>query len=60
MFKLGDKVITGVYISTKFQPMASGIIVGVHGGYCDVDTMSLHGGAPWIIQYRNTHMKCED
>ena len=37
--------------------MANGKIVAIHSGYCDVDIMSLHGGAPWIVQETNSSLR---
>ena len=51
---VGQKVWTTVSVNGITQRMASGIITAVHSGYCEVDVMSLHGGAPWV-QYHNTH-----
>jgi hypothetical protein len=48
--KIGDLVETAVYVLNKRIPMSKGIVVAIHPGYCEVDIMSLHGGAPWIIQ----------
>lgn len=50
MFKIGDKVYTTVFSLGKQQKMSLGIIVAVHSGYYDVDIMSIHGGAPWIVK----------
>ena len=51
VFKIGQKVWTGVWVMGKWQRMAVGIITAVYSGYYDVDIMSLHGGAPWITQH---------
>ncbi len=57
----GQKVFTTVSRGGEVVRMASGIVVGVHSGYCDVDVMSLHGGAPWIQQHSNSSLElCED
>jgi hypothetical protein len=56
---VGRKVRSGVWVGGTWQPMALGIIVAVHSGYCDVDIMGLHGGAPWVVQYTNTSLRAE-
>jgi len=48
-FSIGDLVETGVYIFGERIPMSKGRITSIHSGYCKVDIMSLHGGAPWIV-----------
>lgn len=56
---VGRRVRSGVWVGGTWQPMALGIIVAVHSGYCDVDIMGLHGGAPWVVQYTNTSLREE-
>jgi hypothetical protein len=51
MFTVGQMVETAVYVGRDRVPMSKGRIVAVHSGYCDVDVMSHHGGAPWIQSY---------
>ena len=53
----GQYVWTTVTVNGKTQRMAKGEIVGIHSGYCDVDVMSLHGGAPWIQQHDNSSLE---
>ena len=48
--KVGDMVETCVFVLGERIPMAHGRVVAIHGGYCDVDVMSHHGGRPWIRQ----------
>ena len=45
---VGQAVWTCVFACGIKQRMAKGIITEVHSGFCAVDIMSLHGGAPWI------------
>lgn len=54
---LGKKVWTTVSAGGQTVRMAQGIVVGVHSGYCDVDVMSLHGGAPWIQKHTTTSLE---
>lgn len=56
--EIGDKVYTGVYVGRKYIKMSPGIIVdqSSDGSVSDVDIMSLHGGAPWIIKERTDHL----
>jgi len=54
MIHVGSKVETSVSVAGERRPMAIGIVVSTHDGYCKVDIMSLHGGAPWIID-ADTH-----
>ena len=56
-FCVGQKVYTTVNVGGKTQRMAVGVIVRIHSGYCDVDVMSHHGGAPWIQQHTNTSLE---
>jgi hypothetical protein len=56
-FQAGQKVRTGVWVGCDWHEGSPGIVVAVHDGYCDVDIMGLHGGAPWIVQYTNTSME---
>jgi len=55
--KVGQTVETSVSVCGERRPMATGKIVAVHSGYCDVDIMSLHGGNPWIIYPTNTSLR---
>jgi hypothetical protein len=48
-FKIGQRVTTGIYVGGEFMPMCQGDVVAVHDGFCEIDRMSLHGGAPWIV-----------
>ncbi len=50
---VGQHVWTTVSHYGKVQKMTEGIVTDVHSGYCEVDIMSLHGGAPWIVYYAN-------
>lgn len=34
-----------------------GVVTAIYSGYCDVDVMSLHGGAPWIQQHTTTSLE---
>jgi hypothetical protein len=52
-FRVGQRVWTTICCGNLPQRMAEGVVVGLHSGYCDVDVMSLHGGAPWIQQHAN-------
>lgn len=53
LFRVGQFVQTLVFIGAKSQPMAKGKVVAVHSGFCEVDIMSLHGGAPWVVYHPN-------
>lgn len=55
--KVGDHVRTGVYVLGEYRPMEDGYIVATHSGYCDVDVMSHHGGAPWIKKIEHTCLR---
>ena len=54
---VGQKVWTSVSVGGARNRMAQGVIVAVHDGYCDVDIMSLHGGAPWIVKQTNSALE---
>lgn len=56
MFKVGDKVHTCVFVAGVRQKMSAGIVTAIHSGWCEVDVMSLHGGAPWIRFESNSHL----
>ncbi len=56
-FKVGQRVWTTVMTNGVTQRMARGIVVAIHSGYCDVDVMSLHGGAPWVQQHANASLE---
>jgi len=56
-WSIGQKVWTTVSVSGETRRMAKGEITGIHSGYCDVDVMSLHGGAPWIQQHTNQSLE---
>ena len=57
--KVGDKVMTGVFVLGRFQPMSPGIVTAQtpDGTVSDVDVMSLHGGAPWIRKEATSHLQ---
>ena len=46
--RVGDHVRCHVAIGHDLIPMHIGIVTELCSGYCMVDRMSLHGGAPWI------------
>jgi len=56
-WRVGQKVWTSVSFGGVRKRMTQGVIVAVHSGYCDVDVMSLHGGAPWIVQQTNSALE---
>ncbi len=53
----GQKVQCGVYVCGEYRPTYTGVVTQVYSGYCDVDIMSLHGGAPWIVKQPNSHLR---
>ncbi len=57
--KIGDRVQVGVYVGRKWVPMHAGIVVSqtFDGSVFGVDIMSLHGGAPWVIQEQANHLR---
>lgn len=56
--RIGQRVWTTVTVAGKRQRISSGIITGVHSGFCDVDVMPpFGGGAPWIQQHTNTSLE---
>ena len=57
VWSYGQYVWTTVSVNGQTQRMAKGVITGIHSGYCDVDVMSLHGGAPWIQQHTNSSLE---
>lgn len=56
-FRVGQRVWTTVTVAGTIRRMAMGIVVGIQSGYCDVDVMSLHGGAPWIQKHSDTSLE---
>lgn len=56
---VGDKVQTGVYVLGEWTSLQTGIVVSrsCDGTVCGVDVMSLHGGAPWVLQERTDHLR---
>lgn len=52
--RLGDMVQTAVFVGAERVPMATGRVVAIRNGSCDIDIMSHHGGAPWIVS-KPTH-----
>ena len=59
--KVGDKVITGVYVCGKWKAMRTGIIVQrIDDQLVKVDIGSLHGCAPWIQIEQESHLKLEE
>lgn len=48
--KIGDKVVTGVFVLGEFKPVYTGIVVAQNcdGTVSDVDVGSITGGRPWI------------
>ncbi len=57
--KIGDKVRSGVYVLNEWRPMHTGIVVSqtADGSVSGVDRMSLHGGAPWVVQEQTSHLR---
>lgn len=57
--KVGDTVQTGVSVLGNWVPMSVGIVVSQTSdrSVSGVDIMSLHGGAPWVIQEQTTHLR---
>ena len=55
--KVGSFVQCGIYRGADFVPMAKGTIVKDRNGYYEVDIMSHHGGAPWIVSYGYSEVK---
>lgn len=57
--KIGDKVMTGVFVAGEFVPMHPGIVIAQtpDGSISDVDVMSLHGGRPWIHKEITAHLQ---
>ncbi len=47
--KTGDTVRTGVYVCGEWKPMYLARVTRIiDDQLCEVDKMSLHGGAPWL------------
>ena len=60
MFKVGDRVRTGVYVCGEWKGCELGIVTRVvDSGTIEVDVMSLHGGRPWIKLERADHCQLE-
>lgn len=59
--RLGDKVRTGVFVNGEWRPGSPGFVVSqtADGSISGVDIMSLHGGAPWVLQERTDHLRKE-
>ena len=55
--KTGSRVRSHVSVMGERHPMHLGIVVHDYGDTCDVDRMSLHGGAPWITQHTNDSLE---
>ena len=57
--KIGDKVQCGVYVLGEWKPTNTGIVVSQtsDGSVSGVDRMSLHGGAPWVVQEATSHLR---
>lgn len=57
--KVGDKVQCGVYVLGEWKPTNIGIVVSQtsDGSVSGVDRMSLHGGAPWVVQEATSHLR---
>ena len=57
--RVGDKVQTGVYVFGEWKPMQTGFVVAqsFDGSTSDVDIMSHHGGAPWVIKEATHHLR---
>ena len=62
MFKVGDRVRIGVYVNRGWIPAELGEVVSVSSDtmLLEVDTMSLHGGKPWIHLVRADHCRLEN
>lgn len=58
---VGDRVRTGCYVCGEWRASSPGIVVSMSGDgtMAQVDTMSLHGGAPWIHTERVDHLRWE-
>jgi hypothetical protein len=56
---VGDKVETAVFIGMERKPMSIGIVVSQSAdkSLSDVDIMSLHGGAPWVVTEATIHLR---
>jgi hypothetical protein len=49
--QVGSRVRCGIYVMGVWVPMHSGIVThDYRDGTYDVDRMSQHGGAPWIVR----------
>lgn len=57
MMKPGQKVQCGVYVCGEYRPTYIGVVTRVCSGYCEVDIMGLHGGAPWVIKKTNSELR---
>lgn len=57
--KIGDKVVTGVFVLGEFKPVYTGIVVAQTGDgtVSDVDVGSLHGCRPWIHKENTSHLR---
>jgi hypothetical protein len=50
-----------VYVCNEWKPMNLGVVVAISndGQLARVDTMSLHGGAPWVHNEQISHLRKE-
>lgn len=58
--KTGSRVRSYVSVMGERHPMHIGIVVRDYGDTCDVDRMSLHGGAPWIVREAKSCLAIEN
>ncbi len=56
---IGDKVEYGIHVLGKWVPSGIGIVISQtsDGSVSGVDRMSLHGGAPWVVQEATNHLR---
>lgn len=55
--KIGDKVETCVFSGSERISMFMGIVISIKDQIAEVDIMSLHGGAPWIVYEVLYHLR---
>lgn len=57
---VGSRVRSHVFVLGKRVPMHCGTVVTDYGDTCDVDRMSLHGGAPWVVREAKSDLTVEE
>lgn len=55
----GTMVRSHVCVMGERVPMHVGIVVHDYGDSVDVDRMSLHGGAPWVVREDKRNLTIE-